>query len=214
MPRAPTGRLPPAGRPANDLAGVGVRPRPLRAGGPRSRTVRIVSLASSSRSLVCRGYASRPGASDLRGQRPGAPRADLQRRAGLSKRKHTTGPAGLATRAPWGATRAEWPARRPAGRVLPAGRAARPLLGQGALGQDALAASHGRAQTAVYATPYMRERQAHYARQYTQIGMGRSSRWCACQALTVHDTFLARALSRRVATTLELPCTPIRSEVI
>jgi hypothetical protein len=30
----------------------------------------------------------------------------------------------------------------------------------------------------------------------------------------VHDTFLARALSRRVATTLELPCTTIRSEVI
>jgi hypothetical protein len=137
MPRAPTGRLPPAGRPANDLAGVGVRPRPLRVGGPRSRTVRIVSLASPSRSLVCRGYASGPGASDLRGPRPGAPRAALQRRAGLSRRKHTTGPAGPATQARWGATRASWPARCPTGRALLAGHAARSLLGQGALGQDA-----------------------------------------------------------------------------
>src|SRR6266446_4638085 len=110
MPRAPTGRLPPAGRPANDLAGVGVRPRPLRAGGPRSRTVRIVSLSSPSRSIVCRGYALRPGASHLRGPRHGARRAALQRRAWLSERKHTTGPAGPATRARWGATLASWPA--------------------------------------------------------------------------------------------------------
>jgi hypothetical protein len=36
-----------------------------------------------------------------------------------------------------GTTLAEWPTRRPTGRALSAGRAARSLLGQGALGQDA-----------------------------------------------------------------------------
>src|SRR5262249_5409401 len=91
MPRVPTAPLPPAGRPASDPAGVGARPRPLRAGGPRSRTGRIVSLSSPSRSLVCRGYASRLGAAHRRGQRHGAPRAALRRRARRSTRKHTTG---------------------------------------------------------------------------------------------------------------------------
>jgi len=137
MPRAPTGRLPPAGRPANDLVGVGVRPRPLRAGGPRSRTVRIVSLASPSRSLVCRGYALRPGASDLRGPRPGAPVRPCSGAPGSPGESIPRGPRGPATQARWGATRASWPARCPTGRALLAGHAARALLGQGALGQDA-----------------------------------------------------------------------------
>src|SRR5215471_21464894 len=56
MPQARTAPLPPAGRPASDPAGVGVRPRPPHAGGPRQRIVRIVSLAYPSRCSGHRGH--------------------------------------------------------------------------------------------------------------------------------------------------------------
>src|SRR5262249_44517949 len=68
-PQAPTAPLPPAGRRASDPVGAGVKPRPPRAGGPRRRSVRIVSRAYASPCLHSRG----PSRGPLRHAEPRGP---------------------------------------------------------------------------------------------------------------------------------------------
>jgi hypothetical protein len=114
---------------------------------------------------------SQEGPSHLRGPRHGARRAALQRRAWLSRRKHTTGPASPATRARWARR-----ARRGLRGAPPAGPCLRGVQpdhswGRVPSGRTHLAASHGRAQTAAMAIGFC-NRKAHAAGLCTGVEGG------------------------------------------